>query len=128
MARHIRTYIYLLLLLYTYVDYLLEQFITTAVPLIHVQWRVVADYLDYPPIVVQKIDQEWSESIQCCKELFINWYNSDNGVQPCSWEALIAALRHKRFGNVSNYIEKELLKKLGISMYVGNHVLHNCYC
>ena len=115
------------LYIYTYVDSLLEQFITMVVPLIHVQWRVVADYLDYPPTEVQEIDRKWSEPIQCCKQLFINWYNSGNGVQPCSWEALIAALRHKRFGDASNYIEKEL-KKLEISMYVGNHVLRNCYC
>ena len=75
--------------------------------------------------MVHQIDQKWRESIQCCKELFINWYNSDNGVQPCSWEALIAALRHKKFGDVSNYIEKELMN-LEMSMYVGSYVLHNC--
>ena len=96
------------------IDPFLEQFITTAVPLIHAKWRVVADYLDYPPTEVQKIDEEWKESVRCCKELFINWYNSGNGIQPCGWEALIAALRHRRFGDVSNYIEK----KLELSMYV----------
>ena len=92
-----------------YTDPLLEQFITIAVPVIHVEWRVVADYLDYPPDVVQNINQKWDDSIQCCKELFIDWYKSENGVQPCGWDPLVAALRYKRFGDVSNYIEEKLL-------------------
>ena len=100
-----------------YIAFLLEQFATIAIPLIHVEWRVVADYLDYPPLVVQEINDRWRDSTQCCEELFIDWHDSDNGVQPCSWEALVAALRHNRFGDVSNYIEKKL-KKLRVSMYV----------
>ena len=99
-----------------YIDPLLDQFFTIAVPLIHAEWRIVADYLDYPPAEVQAIYQRGrvSGSIHCCKELFTDWYHSDNGVKPCSWEALIGALRYSRFGDISSHIEKELVK----SMYV----------
>ena len=100
-----------------YTDHLLEQFITAAVPLIYPHWRVVADYLNYPPHVVQEIDKRWKDPTKCCKELFTDWCDSNNGVQPCSWEVLVTVLKDKMFGEVSSLIEKELVK-LGLSVYV----------
>ena len=89
-------------------------------PVIHVEWRVVADYLDYPPAVVQAIYQKNKVlgSIQCCREFFTDWYHSENGVRPCGWEALVDALRHPRFHDVSQSIEKELAKSMYVHMYV----------
>ena len=76
-------------------------------PQIHAEWRVLADYLDYPPDVVQTIHHRGKDSgsIHCCNEFFTDWYYSDNGVKPCSWETLAGALRHARFGDVSSKIE-----------------------
>ena len=85
----------------------LDEFIRIVTPQIHAEWRVLADYLDYPPDVVQSIHQGEKKygSISCCNEFFIDWYHSDNGVRPCSWETLAGALRHARFGDVSSNIE-----------------------
>ena len=85
-------------------------------PQIHAEWRVLADYLDYPPDVVQTIHHKGKDSgsIQCCNGLFTDWYHSDNGVKPCSWETLAGALRHARFGDVSSNIEM----LISDSMYV----------
>ena len=110
-------YTYILLSFAICIDYLLEQFNTTAVPLIYAEWRIIADYLDYPPHVVQKIDKSWSDSVKCCKELFTDWCDSNNGIQPCSWEVLVTVLKDKKFGEVGSLIEKKLMK-LGISVYV----------
>ena len=90
------------------------------VPLVHVEWRVVADYLDYPPSVVQAIclRGDDSGSIHYCKELFIDWFNSVNGVRPCSWEVLIAVLSHARFGDVSNHIERKLVQSMYVYMFI----------
>ena len=100
-----------------HIDPLLDQFFTIVVPVIHVEWRVVADYLDYPPAVVQAIHQRNKVlgSVQCCRELFADWYHSENGVKPCGWEALLGALRHARFGDASHHIEKELAKPMYVA-------------
>ena len=92
----------------------MDQFFAIAVPLIHTEWRVVADYLDYPPVVVQAIYQRERAfgSIHCCEKFFTDWYNSENGIKPCGWEALIDALRHSRFADASSRIEKGLVKSM----------------
>ena len=97
-----------------YLDLLLDELHIIAVPQIHVQWRVLADYLDYPPAVVQTIYHKGKESgsVHCCKEFFTDWYHSDNGVKPCSWETLVGALRHARFGHLCSHIKKGLVKSM----------------
>ena len=86
---------------------LLGELINIVTPQIQAEWRVLADYLDYPPDVVQTIHHTGKDSgsIHCCNKFFIDWYHSDNGVRPCSWETLAGALRHARFGDVSSNIE-----------------------
>ena len=76
-------------------------------PHIHAEWRVLADYLDYPPDVVQTIYHRTKNlgSIHCCNVFISDWYHSDNGVRPSSWKTLKGVLRHARFGDVSGKIE-----------------------
>ena len=76
-------------------------------PHINAEWRVLADYLDYPLDVVQTIYHRVKDlgSIHCCNVFFSHWYHSDNGIRPCSWETLACALGHTRFGDVSSKIE-----------------------
>ena len=109
---------------YYYIDPLLDQFFTIAVPQIHVQWRVVADYLDYPPAVVQAIyhRERIYGSVHCCKEFFTDWFHSDNGVRPCSWEGLIGALRDSRFGEISSHIEEELVESMCVAIFDVNYI------
>ena len=85
----------------------MDEFIHIVTPQIGAEWRVLADYLDYPPDVVQAIYHRGKDSgsIHCCNEFFTDWYHSDNGVKPCSWETLAGALRHARFGDVSSNIK-----------------------
>ena len=103
----------------------MDELLTIALPQIHAEWRVVADYLDYPPAAVQAIYQKGKDSgsIHCCKEFFTDWYHSDNGIKPCSWGALVAALRHPRFGEISNQIEKGLVKSMCVHTYTYNALL-----
>ena len=84
---------------------------------------MLADYLDYQPSVVQAIYHKGKESgsVHCCKEFFTDWYHSDNGVKPCSWETLVGALRHARFGHLYSHIKKGLVKSM--YDYMNNNVL-----
>ena len=108
-----------------YLDLLLNELFIIALPQIHGEWRVVADYLDYPPAVVQAIylEGKYCGSLYYCVEFFKDWYHSDNGVKPCSWGALVAALRHPRFGEISNQIEKGLVKSMCVHTYTYNALL-----
>ena len=49
--------------------------------------------------------------------MLIDWFYSDNGIRPCSWEVLIAVLRHTRFGDVSNRIKRKLVQSMYVCMF-----------
>ena len=95
-------------------DLLLDELHFFAVPEFRDEWRVLADYLDYPPDIVQEIYQEEKDfgSVHCCKKLFTDWYHSNNGIKPCSWETLVGVLKHTRFSDVSSHIQKGLVKSV----------------
>jgi len=89
------------------------------IPKVAAQWRVVADYLDYHPSMIQVIDQRWRDPIQCCQDLFRDWLGTNHGVGPKTWTTLLSTFRQiKQLIAVTEGIEKELSE---LKLYVNQH-------
>ena len=46
-----------------------------------------------------------------CKEVFIHWLSSDEGISPKTWEVLLKTLRKMKLTAVTEQIEKELKQR-----------------
>ena len=69
------------------------------VPLIMTSWENVAYSLRYRIEEVEAIKLKYKEDPEkCCKELFVNWLSTHNGICPKTWKTLLNALKTGVFG------------------------------
>ena len=93
------------------------------IPKVAAQWRVIADYLEYDPSMIQVIDQRWRDPILCCQDLFRDWLGTNHGVGPKTWTTLLSILKQiRQLIAIAEGIENELAE---LKSYVNQH--HVCY-
>ncbi|XP_065907695.1 uncharacterized protein [Dysidea avara] len=79
------------------------------IPKVAAQWRVIADYLEYDPSMIQVIDQRWRDPILCCQDLFRDWLGTNHGVGPKTWTTLLSILKQiRQLIAIAEGIENEL--------------------
>ena len=63
------------------------------IPKIAVEWETVAFLLNFEPERVNRIKVEClNNQAKCCREVFIHWLDSKEGVYPKTWKKLIETL------------------------------------
>jgi len=65
-------------------DRFIEQFVTILVPHIESHWKIVGDYLNCDPKIIQEFHHVISETNQCCREMLnLCLRNCSSGNQVC---------------------------------------------
>ena len=80
------------------------------IPKVATHWDTLAYYLDFEISSVELIKEKYFNNPEkCCKEVFIRWLNSKEGISPKTWEVLLNALKEiTDLIAVTEQIEKEL--------------------
>lgn len=81
------------------------------VPKIASYWKEVAYSLHYDTTRVKIIQEECKDDLEYCAfELFMHWLQSDEGLEPKSWETLLLVLNEiPELIAVGKSIERELI-------------------
>lgn len=78
-------------------------------PKIKAKWDFVAYILRYSPYDVQAFEKDSRDLDGSCKNLFVDWLTTNNGITPKTWQTLIEQI--KAVGGLqqaAENIEKEL--------------------
>ena len=80
------------------------------IPKVATHWDTLAYYLDFEISSVELIKEKcFNNPEKCCKEVFIRWLNSKEGISPKTWEVLLNVLKEiTDLTAVTEQIEKEL--------------------
>ena len=80
------------------------------VPKVAAYWDTIAYYLDIEIPRVDIIREKCSNNPEnCCKEVFIHWLTSKEGISPKTWKVLLQTLKEiTELTAVTEQIEKEL--------------------
>ena len=80
------------------------------IPKVATHWDTLAYYLDFEISRVELIKEKcFNHPEKCCKEVFIRWLNSKEGINPKTWEVLLNVLKEiTDLTAVTEQIEKEL--------------------
>ena len=80
------------------------------IPKVATHWDTLAYYLDFEISSVELIKEKYFNNPEkCCKEVFICWLNSKEGISPKTWEVLLNILKEiTDVTAVTEQIEKEL--------------------
>ena len=63
------------------------------VPRVSAYWDTIAAYLEYPIPKTKEIDRHCrGDPRECCKMLLEDWFGSDIGVTPKTWQRLVQVL------------------------------------
>ena len=63
------------------------------IPKIAADWETVAYFLKFEPARVKIIKKDClNNQEECCREIFIHWLDSKEGIRPKTWEKLIETL------------------------------------
>ena len=80
------------------------------VPKVSAEWEDVAFALRYEISVVRQISGKHKEDPKkCCKELFKDWLETSNGVEPKIWQTLLDKLKEIE---ELHSIAKDIIEKL----------------
>ena len=83
------------------------------IPKVAIHWDTLAFYLDFEISSVELIkEKRFNNPEKCCKEVFIHWFNSKEGISPKTWEVLLNVLKEIiDLTAVTEQIKKELNKR-----------------
>ena len=63
------------------------------VPKVAAHWEMVAYYLEFETSRVEIIGEKCLKNPEkCCREVFVHWLNSKEGISPKTWEVLLKTL------------------------------------
>ena len=76
-------------------------------------WDTLAYFLNFEVPTVQIITKQYPNDLEgSCKEVFILWLTSDEGISPKTWGVLLKSLKEiKKLTAVTEQIEKELKQR-----------------
>ena len=83
------------------------------IPKVANDWDELAYHLKFAIPSVEIIKKKcFNDPKECCKEVFIRWLNSEEGISPKTWKVLLDALKEiTDLTAVTEEIEKELNKR-----------------
>ena len=83
------------------------------IPKVAAHWEIVAYFLEFEASRVEIIEEKHLKNPEkCCREVFIHWLNSNEGVNPKTWETLLKTLNDiTELTAVTEQIEKELKQR-----------------
>ena len=62
-------------------------------PRVSAYWDTIAAFLEYPIPKTREIDRHCrGDPKECCKMLLEDWFTSENGVKPKTWDKLVKVL------------------------------------
>ena len=63
------------------------------VPKVAAHWEIVAYFLEFETLRVNIIEEKCAKNPEkCCREVFIHWLNSKEGISPKTWNVLLKTL------------------------------------
>lgn len=84
-------------------------------PRVSAYWDTIAAYLEFPIPKTKEIDRHCRGiPRECCKMLLEEWFGSDIGVKPKSWQQLVEVLSKINQITASTVKIKELLHEEGV--------------
>ena len=91
----------------------MSDLLTIVVPKTAAHWDTLAYCLDFEVSRVKIITKQYSNDPEtCCKEVFVHWLTSDEGISPKTWGVLIKALKEiKKLTAATEQIEKALKQR-----------------
>ena len=103
------------------------------VPKTAAHWDTLAYFLDFEVPRVEIIRKQYPNDPEgSCKEVFIHWLTSDEGISPKTWGVLLKSLKEiKKLTAVTEQIEKALKQRLAQIIdfvFISNCVLLFRYC
>ena len=104
---------YYILLNFDYVEPKMSDLLMIVVPKTAAYWDTLAYCLDFEVPRVEIIRKQCPNDPEgSCKEVFIHWLTSDEGISPKTWEVLLKTLKRiKKLTAVTELIEKELKQR-----------------
>ena len=78
-------------------------------------WDTIAAYLEFPIPKTKEIDRHCrGDPRECCKKLLEDWFGSDIGVKPKTWQRLVEVLSEISDIAASTVQIKKLLREKGV--------------
>ena len=92
----------------------MKDLIIIVIPLLKAEWEDVAFLLNYKTHLVNSIKQFYrNDPRKCCRELFIDWLETNHGVSPKTWSTLLNTIAESEdFTKTVEQILEQLEKKL----------------
>ena len=67
--------------------------IKLVVPKVAAHWQMIAYFMEFETSRVNIIEEKCSKNPEkCCREVFIHWLDSKEGISPKTWEVLLKTL------------------------------------
>ena len=91
----------------------MSELLKIVIPKVAAQWDTLAYFLEFDILRVNIIrKQHLNDPEESCKEVFICWLTSDEGISPKTWGVLLKVLKDiKKLTSVNEQIEKELKQR-----------------
>ena len=91
----------------------MSDLLKTVVPKTAAHWDTLAYFLDFEVPRVEIIRKQYPNDPEgSCREVFIHWLTSDEGISPKTWGVLLKTLKEiKKLTAVTELIEKELKQR-----------------
>ena len=91
----------------------MKDLIIIVIPLLKGEWEDVAFLLNYKPAEINNIKQaQHYDPKRCCRELFIDWLETNHGVSPKDWGTLLNTIAESEdFTKTVEDILEQLEKK-----------------
>ena len=88
----------------------MSELVKIVIPKVAAHWNTLAYCLEFEIETVKFIEVKYSNNPEkSCKEVFIHWLTSNEGISPKNWEVLLKTLKEiTELMAISEQIEKEL--------------------
>ena len=106
-------YLINLIIQFVHVEIKILELLKIVIPKIAAHWDTLAYFLEFKVSRVEIIRKKHSnDPEESCKEVFIHWLTSDEGITPKTWGVLLKTLKDiKKLTAATEQIEKELKQR-----------------
>ena len=103
-------YLMIVWLFVNHIEPNIPDLIKFVIPKIAADWETVAYFLEFQPSRVKIIKEKCLNNPEkCCREVFIHWLDSKEGISPKTWKKLLKILNDiTELTAVTEQIKKEL--------------------
>ena len=76
-----------------YIEPKIADLVKVVVPKVAAHWETLAYFLEFDTSRVEIIGEKcFKDPEKCCREMFIHWLNSKEGISPKTWKVLLKTL------------------------------------